>query len=40
MVKKVFVIEDKRKEPTTPGYLPSGESAFSSHAAKVIRSTP
>jgi hypothetical protein len=32
--RKIIVIEDKPKEAMTPGYLPSGESAFSIKAAK------
>jgi hypothetical protein len=34
VARKIIVIEDKRKEPTTPGYAPSGESLWSIHAAK------
>jgi len=31
--RKIIMIEDKRKEPTTPGYGSSGESLWSRHAA-------
>jgi hypothetical protein len=34
VTRKIIVIEDKRKEPVAPGYLPSGESAFSVKASK------
>jgi hypothetical protein len=33
VTRKIIVIEDKRKEPTAPGYGSSGESLWSRHAA-------
>lgn len=34
VARKIIVIEDKQKEPVVAGYAPSGESAFTRHAAK------